>query len=50
MDNVALVEAKEHAVDEGKFQEFKLQMTLKTDVMLTKEDVENIRQKHEKTL
>jgi len=50
MANVALVEAKEHTAEEGKFQEFKLQMTLKTNVMLTKKDVENIRQKHEKML
>jgi Tfp pilus assembly protein PilN len=50
MDNVALVESKEHAVDNSKFQEFKLQMTLKTGVTLTKKDVENIRQTHEKTL
>jgi len=50
MNNVALVESKEHTVDDVKFQEFKLQMALKTDVMLTKEDIEDIRQRRAKTL
>jgi Tfp pilus assembly protein PilN len=50
MNNVVLVESKEHTVDDVKFQEFKLQMTLKTDVTLTKEDIEDIRQRRAKTL
>jgi Tfp pilus assembly protein PilN len=50
MNNVALVESKEHTVDDVKFQEFKLQMTLKTEVKLTKEDIEDIRQRRAKTL
>jgi len=50
MNNVALVESKEHTVEDAKFQEFKLQMTLKTDVMLTKEDIEGIRRRRAETL
>jgi Tfp pilus assembly protein PilN len=50
MNNVALVESKEHIVDDVKFQEFKLQMTLKTEVKLTKENIEDIRQRRAKTL
>ena len=50
MNNVALVESKEHTVDDVKFQEFKLQMRLKTEVKLTKEDIEDIRQRRAKTL
>jgi Tfp pilus assembly protein PilN len=50
MNNVVLVESKEHSVDDVKFQEFRLQMTLKTDVTLTKEDIEDIRQRRAKTL
>ncbi len=50
MNNVVLVESKEHPVDDVKFQEFRLQMTLKTDVTLTKEDIEGIRQRRTKML
>jgi Tfp pilus assembly protein PilN len=43
LENVALVESKEHKIDNTEFREFKLTTTVTSDVRLTKEDVENIR-------
>lgn len=45
LDNVALVESKEHKIDEAKFRQFKLTATLKNDAHLTKEDIGVIRSK-----
>lgn len=50
MDNVALVESKEHKVDDSTFRQFKLTAMLKNDAHLTKEDVEEIRKKAEGTI
>jgi len=50
MDNVALVEAKEHDIDDVKFQEFRLKMTLRKNIVLSKEDIETIRLKRSRTL
>jgi Tfp pilus assembly protein PilN len=50
MHNVALVESKEHKIDESTFRQFKLTAMLKNDVHLTKDDVESIRQQAERTI
>ena len=50
LDNVALVESKEHKVDENTFRQFKLTAMLGKSVQLTKEDVETIRGKAEDTV
>ena len=50
MHNVALVESKEHKIDDGIFRQFKLTAMLKNDVHLTKEDVESIRKQAEATI
>jgi Tfp pilus assembly protein PilN len=48
IDNVALVESKEHEIDGTIFRRFKLTAMLKKDIHLTKEDIEGIRAKCEK--
>ena len=50
LDNVALVESKEHKVEESTFRQFKLTAMLGRSVNLTKEDVETIRSKAEDTV
>jgi len=50
MHNVALVESKEHKIDDGIFRQFKLTAMLKNDVHLTKKDVESIRKQAEGTI
>jgi hypothetical protein len=50
LDNVALVESKEHEIEGTIFRQFKLMAMLKRDIHLTKEDVEGIRAKCEKTV
>lgn len=50
MHNVALVESKEHKIDDSTFRQFKLTAMLKNDVHLTKNDIESIRQHAEKTI
>ena len=50
MHNVALVESKEHKIDDGTFRQFKLTAMLKNDVHLTKENVESIRTQAEGTI
>ncbi|MHC4509437.1 MAG: PilN domain-containing protein [Planctomycetota bacterium] len=45
LDNVALVESKEHKVEGNTLRQFKLTAMLRKDVHLTKEDVEGIRSK-----
>ncbi len=47
MNNVALVESKEHKIEDTTFRHFKLKAMLMKDVHLTKEDVEKIRTKAE---
>ena len=42
-DNVALVESKEHKVDDTTFRDFTLKAMLKKDVQLSSEDIEGIR-------
>jgi Tfp pilus assembly protein PilN len=48
LDNVALVESKEHEIDGNILKRFKLTAMLKKDVHLTKEDIEGIKAKCEK--
>lgn len=50
LNNVALVESKEHKVEEATFRRFKLTAKLKKDVHLTMEDIEKIRVKAENTV
>jgi len=50
LDNVALVESKEHKIDDSMFRRFKLTAMLTKDVHLTKEDVKRIRDKAEGTV
>jgi Tfp pilus assembly protein PilN len=50
LENVALVESKEHKIDNTKFREFKLTAIVRADIQLTKEDVESIRRKGNKTI
>jgi Tfp pilus assembly protein PilN len=50
LDNVELVESKEYMIDEISFREFKLRTIIKREVMLTKEDIEKIRAKHEELM
>ncbi len=45
LDNVALVESKEHKIDNTVFRRFKLTAMLKKEVHLTREDIERIRKK-----
>jgi len=48
--NVALVESKEHKIEDSTFRQFKLTAMLKNDVHLSKEDVETIRIQAEGTI
>ncbi|MBW7992184.1 MAG: PilN domain-containing protein [Planctomycetes bacterium] len=51
LDNVALVESKEHEVEDGTmFRRFKLTAMLKKEVRLTREDVKNIRDEAENAM
>ena len=50
VDTVELVESKENEIDNLKFQEFKLKMLLKNGALLTKKDIEEIRQHKNKKL
>jgi len=49
LQNVALVESKEHNIDEVTFRQFTLTAKLKKDVHLTDDDVKRIRTKAERT-
>lgn len=42
-DNVALVESKEHKIDDTTYREFTLEAMLRKDVQLSSEDIETIR-------
>ena len=50
MDNVTLVESKEHNVEGTRIREFKLKATLKDDLMLSKDDISNIRAKRRESM
>ena len=51
LDNVALVESKEHKIEDSTtFRQFKLMAMLRKDVHLTREDVKRIRSKAENTI
>lgn len=43
LDDVALVESREHKIDDTAFRQFKLAAMLRKDVNLTKQDIERIR-------
>ena len=47
LENVALVESKEHNIDDTAFRRFKLTAVLTKNAQLTKEDIEKIRAKGE---
>ena len=49
LDNVALVESKEHKIDEIRFRQFKLEATLKRDIELSKDDVVDIKKTYDET-
>ncbi len=49
-DSVALVESREHKIDEIRFREFKLKTMLRNNAVLSKDDVGKIREKREETL
>jgi hypothetical protein len=50
VDDVALVESKEHKVEDSTFRQFKLTAMLKKEVHLSKDDLEDIRTKAENTV
>ncbi|MBE0535672.1 MAG: PilN domain-containing protein [Phycisphaerae bacterium] len=50
LDSVSLVESKEHKIEETRFREFKLQTRLKRGMVLSKEDIRNVRQAREQVL
>ena len=50
LDNVELVESKELEIDDVKFREFRLKAMLKPNLTLSKEDINRIREKSEKTI
>jgi len=45
LDNVALVESKEHKTEDGTFRQFKLSAKLRKNVHLSKKDIDEIRVK-----
>jgi hypothetical protein len=49
MQNVALVESKEHKIEDTTFRQFKLTAVLRNNIQLTKEDVDSIKAEHENT-
>jgi Tfp pilus assembly protein PilN len=49
LDHVELVESKEKVIDEVKFREFKLRAMIKSNLTLTKEDIDSIRLKRDET-
>ncbi len=49
-DSVALVESKEHKIDNTRFREFKLKTMLRKNDVLSKEDIGKIKEKREETL
>lgn len=49
-DRVSLVESKEIEVENIKYREFRLKAVIKSDLALTKEDIDGIRKKREQTI
>ena len=49
-DNVSLVESKELEVEKVKYREFRLKAMIKSELALTKEDIDSIRKKREQTI
>ena len=50
LSRVALIESKERKIEDVKFREFKLRAYIKGDMLLSKEDVSNIRKKRQGTM
>lgn len=50
LDRVSLVESKERNIDDMKFRQFKLNAYIKSDMLLTKEDISSIRRKQQETM
>ncbi len=50
LDRVSLVESKERKIDDIKFRQFKLNAYIKGDILLTREDISNIRRKRQETM
>jgi hypothetical protein len=50
LGSVALVESKEHKIEDTTFRQFKLTAMLKKDVQLTKDDVDEIRARAEESV
>jgi Tfp pilus assembly protein PilN len=50
LDRVSLVESKERKIDDMKFRQFKLNAYIKSEMLLTKEDISNIRRKRQETM
>ena len=50
LDNVELVESREHEIDEIIFRQFKLKSVIKGEVLLTQEDIEKIKAKRKETM
>lgn len=48
-DDVSLVESKEIEVDKIKYREFRLKAVIRSDLVLTKDDIDGIRKKREQT-
>lgn len=50
LDNVELVQSKEEDVDGVKFRQFRLRMSLKQNLTLTRDDISKIRKQREETI
>jgi len=50
LDNVALVESKEHKIDDTSFRQFKLTAMVRKEVHLSKKDINRIRAAREKAI
>ncbi len=50
LNDVALVESKEHEINDGTFRQFKLTAMLRRNVHLTKEDVDRIKDKAQESM
>ena len=49
-DDVSLIESKEIEVEKIKYREFRLKAMIRSDLALTKEDIDSIREKREQTI
>ena len=50
LDNVELVESKEHKIDDIVFRQFKLKAVIRPEVMLTQEDINEIKAKRKQLM